>query len=209
MPGTEHKASNCLVAIRVKTAFPSCPAVLTLDLFTYSMFFNLFFPPEICFSALSQELRNSDKAIAHLENPPWGSSDHCLHSALSNGLFPYLIWQVPTGRLQCKMSYLNLADGHGRAGIRQNLSFKCYSTEDNLSSLNYMTKQFSQSDGTATVSFVVPASWLIPALTLFLSSHLPLPNPLLQPEHVSIYILGVQFNDNLSSVKTFSNLYNI
>lgn len=47
----------------------------------------------------------------------------------------------------------------------KNVSFKCYSTEDNLSSLNDITKQFSQSDGTATVSFVVPASWLIPALT--------------------------------------------
>lgn len=47
-----------------------------------------------------------------------------------------------------------------------------------------------------------------------LPSHLPLPNTLLQPEHVSIYIyimLGVQFNADLSSVKrkTFSNLYNI
>lgn len=172
------------------------------------------FSPEICFSALSQELRNSDKAIARLQNPSCGSSDHCLQSALSNGLCPYLIWQVHTGRLQCQVSFWNGADGHGRAdlgraGNGQNGSFKCYSTEDNLSSLNNITKQFSQSDGTATVSFVVPASCLIPALGT-------LPCCLSSSKHkvttracVYIYILGVQFNTDLSSVKTFSNLYNI
>lgn len=47
--------------------------------------------------------------------------------------------------------------------------------------------------------FLLPDSYLPRHPSLL--SHLPLPNTLLQPEHVSIYILGVQFNEDLSSVK--------
>lgn len=155
-----------------------------------------FFPPEICFSALSQELRNSDKAIAR----------HCLQSALSNGLFPCLIWQVPTGRLQCQVSFWNGADGHVRAVDGQNV--KCSSTEDNLSSLNNITKQFSQSNGTATAGFLTHTCPDTLPCRLSSSSTKPFVTT-----RACVYIYfgcTVQWRSKLcKKKKTFSNLYNI
>lgn len=76
-----------------------------------------------------------------------------LQPALSNGLLPYSIWPGHTARLQCWWWMVRM------------WVLKRYRTEDNLSSLNNTTKQFSQSDGTAAVSFVGPASWLTLALS--------------------------------------------
>lgn len=108
-------------------------------------------------------------------------------------------------RYQFEMGLMGLEVVNG-----QNVSFKHYSTEDNLSSLNDIAKQFSQSDGTATVGSVV-SCFLTHTCPDILPCRLPSTSSssssssskqtLLQPEHVSIYILGVQFNADLSSVK--------
>lgn len=135
---------------------PSCPAVLTQGLFSYSRF-NLYSPES---SSHSQECNNHDKAIASLENPPF----YKLRSLTD-----------------CLSSHWTVSVSWRRSSGWSNVSLKCHSTEDNLSSLNDITKQFWQSDGTATVY------WLIPALT----SLIFLFQTLCYNHNMSVYIFWV------------------
>lgn len=80
----------------------------------------------------------------------------------------------------------------------QNVSSVYYSTEDNLSSLNNITKQFSQSDGTTTVSFVVYC---------FLTHTCP--DTLLSSPIDFIFLYFVTTTACKLCEETFSNLYNI
>lgn len=95
-----------------------------------------FYPPSpfLLKSASSlHSIRNSTKAIPHLENPSHGSLDHCLQSALIERIVS-LMWHP----VRC---HVEMRTDSGRwtvlVGKMWFIFFsKCYSTEDNPSSLN-------------------------------------------------------------------------
>lgn len=107
-----------------------------------SFCFQHFFSPEIWFCALSQELRNSDKAIPHIENPSCGSSRHGLQSALRNGLSAALILNCTLEDCSVRCQFELLLTGTEEQSSEWTkcvFIFKYYSTDDNLSSLKEAT----------------------------------------------------------------------
>lgn len=117
-----------------KESFPILPCCLNTIILTL-VFFCFFYPPSpfLLKSASSlHSIRNSIKAIPHLENPSRGSLDHCLQSALIERIVS-LMWHP----VRC---HVEMRTDSGRwtvlVGKMWFFFSKCYSTEDNPSSLN-------------------------------------------------------------------------
>lgn len=148
-----QKAWKLLSSHKSQNSFPIMPCCLNIWPFHLQYVHPLFF----FLSHKSASLR-SVRSLGIVLKPLYGQKILPVHlqislqPALSNGLLPYSIWPGHTARLHCWWWTVRM------------WVLKRYRTEDNISSLNN-TKQFSQSDGTAAVSFVGPASWLTPALS--------------------------------------------
>lgn len=130
---------------------------------------------------------------------------------LTNGLFPALsdmfTLEDCSVRYPFEMGLMGLDTVNG-----QNVSLKHYSTEDNLSSLNDITKQFIWYCHCWLCGFLLPDSHL-PSLSslsfLIYFIFLFQTNFVTTRACVYIYILGVQFNGDWSSVKKHFQFWTI
>lgn len=133
--------------------------------FNPSVLLLLFFYPPSPFLLKSASslhwIRNSTKAIPHLENPSHGSLDHCLQSALIERIVS-LMWHPVRCHVEMRTDSGRWTVLVGKMWFIFFLPVSVTALRTIQAALTKMIKHFSQSFGTTTVSSMVPASCFTP-----------------------------------------------